>query len=77
MPLNNTGVQARTRPTTSYEDAFADELEAVYALGVHDLASVVTALNASGVRPADGTDWTEATLTAELERLGRRYDLEA
>ncbi len=72
MPLNNTGVQARTRPTTSYEDAFADELEAVYALGAHDLASVVTALNSSGVRPADGADWTEATLTAELERLGAK-----
>lgn len=72
MPLNNNGVQARTRPTTSYEDAFADELEAVYALGARDLASVVTALNSSGVRPADGADWTEATLTAELESLGAK-----
>lgn len=72
MPLNNHGVQARTRPTTNYEDAFADELEAVYARGVHDLPGVVAALNSGGVRPADGADWTEATLTAELARLGAK-----
>lgn len=76
MQLNNHGVQSRTRPTTSYEDAFADELEAVYARGVHELPAVVAALNSSGVRPADGTDWTEATFTAELARLARRHDLE-
>lgn len=72
MPLNNHGVQARTRPTTSYEEAFADELEAVYARGSHDLAGVVAAFNSSGVRPADGTDWTEATFTAELARLAEK-----
>lgn len=76
MPLNNRGVQSRTRPTTSYEDAFADELEAVYARGVHELPAIVAALNSSGVRPADGADWTEATFTTELARLARRHDLE-
>lgn len=76
MPLNNHGVQARTRPTTSYEDAFADELEAIYARGLRELPAVVAALNSSGVRPADGTDWTESTFTAELARLARPHDLE-
>lgn len=70
--LTNSGVQTRTRPTTSYCDAFADELEAVYARGVHDLAGVVAALNESGVRPATGADWTEATFTAELALLAEK-----
>lgn len=74
MPLYRQATQARTRPTTNYEDAFADELEAVYARGVHDLAGVVAALNETGVRPADGADWTVTTFTAELARLAAKED---
>ncbi|NKQ57623.1 hypothetical protein HFP15_32655 [Amycolatopsis sp. K13G38] len=69
MPLQLRPVQSRTAPPTSYENALADELEAVYGRGVHDLAGVVAALNAGGLRPADGADWTEETFTAELARL--------
>lgn len=65
-------VQSRIAATTSYEDAFADELEAIYGRGVHDLAGVVAALNETGVRPADGKDWTEDTFTRELARLGAK-----
>ncbi|GHE91086.1 hypothetical protein GCM10017786_24280 [Amycolatopsis deserti] len=54
---------------SSYENAFGDELEAIYGRGVHDLPGVVAALNSSGVRPAGGEDWTESSFTAELARL--------
>lgn len=69
MTLELTPHQARTRPPTSYEEAFADELESIYGRGVHDLPGVVAALNETGVRPAGGSDWTEETFTAELARL--------
>ena len=74
MPLNLEPVQSRFRPTTNYEDAFADELETVYGSGVHDLPGVVAALNATGVRPPDGSDWTEESFTRELARLGAKED---
>ncbi|WP_037064426.1 recombinase-like helix-turn-helix domain-containing protein [Pseudonocardia acaciae] len=61
--------QARTRPLTSYEHAFADELEAIYGRGVHDLDGLVAALNETGVRPAGGADWSAESLCAELARL--------
>lgn len=61
--------QCRNRPPTSYEDAFADELEAIYGRGIHDLASVVNALNETGVRPAGGTEWTQESFRVEIARL--------
>jgi hypothetical protein len=76
MPLELHPQQAAGRPPTSYEDAFADELAAIYGRGVHDLPGVVAALNDTGVRPAGGADWTEESFRAELARLagegGRR-----
>ncbi|WP_020658240.1 recombinase-like helix-turn-helix domain-containing protein [Amycolatopsis benzoatilytica] len=69
MPLQLRPVQSRTAPPTSYENALADELEAAYGRGVHDLAGVVSALNTGGLRPANGADWTESTFAAELARL--------
>ncbi|MEV4730027.1 recombinase-like helix-turn-helix domain-containing protein [Saccharopolyspora sp. NPDC049426] len=72
MSLNLEPVQTRLGPTTSYADAFGDELEAIYGRGVHDLPGVVAALNEAGVRPADGSDWTEQTLTGELAHLGAK-----
>ncbi|MDV6012019.1 recombinase-like helix-turn-helix domain-containing protein [Haloechinothrix sp. LS1_15] len=65
-------VQSRTAPTSNYADALADELEAIYSSGTHDLPGVVAALNASGVRPPDGREWTEATFTAQLAELGAK-----
>lgn len=70
MSLELEPFQSRSRPPTSYEDAFADELEAVYGRGIHDLAGVVAALNETGVRPASGADWSEENFRAELARLG-------
>ncbi|MBO0872817.1 MAG: hypothetical protein J2P19_05445 [Pseudonocardia sp.] len=61
--------QARSRPPSSYEQAFADELEAIYGRGVYDLDALVAALNETGARPADGADWSAASLRAELARL--------
>lgn len=72
MHLNLEPVQSRLTPATNYENAFADELEAIYGRGVHNLAGVVAALNEAGVRPPDGADWTEETFTGELARLGAK-----
>lgn len=63
--------QVRNRPPTSYEDAFADELEAVYGRGIHELDGVVDALNETGVRPAGGAEWSGESLRAELSRLAK------
>lgn len=69
MTLFHQPVQSRLDAPTSYENALADELEAVYGRGVHDLPGVVAALNESGVRPPDGRPWTEPAFVAELARL--------
>lgn len=69
MSLQLEPYQSRTRPPTSFEDAFADELEAIYGRGVHDLAGIVAALNETGVRPADGAEWTEDSFRAQLARF--------
>ncbi len=71
-PLNLEPVQSRLTPTTNYEDAFADELEAVYGRGIHELSDVVVAFNETGLRPPDGSEWTERSFTAELARLGAK-----
>lgn len=63
-------LQSADRAPTSYENALADELERVFGRGTHDLTGVVAALNETGVRPADGGDWTEDTFVTEMARLG-------
>ncbi|MCO5972234.1 recombinase-like helix-turn-helix domain-containing protein [Actinoallomurus soli] len=70
MTLRLQPVQSRQRELTSYEHALADELEAIFGRGVHDLPGLVAALNETGVRPAGGADWTEESFTAEIARLG-------
>lgn len=62
--------QSRSRPPTSYETAFAGELERVYAAGADDPAALATGLNAGGTRPPDGGEWTADSVVAELARLG-------
>jgi hypothetical protein len=66
--------QARTHTPTSYENALGDGLESVFGSGVHDLDGVVAALNAGGVRPPHGGDWTAESLRAELHRLAEGPD---
>jgi len=70
MSLRLEPVQSRHRDITSYEHALADELEAIFGRGVHDLPGLVAALNETGVRPPDGTDWTTESFTTEIARLG-------
>jgi phenylpropionate dioxygenase-like ring-hydroxylating dioxygenase large terminal subunit len=72
MSAELTPFQARTRPLTSYEEAFADELESIYGRGAHELPAVLAALNEAGVRPADGADWTADSFSAELHRLANQ-----
>ncbi|MEU6041402.1 recombinase-like helix-turn-helix domain-containing protein [Actinomadura sp. NPDC047616] len=72
MALRLEPVQARAHEPTSYEEALADELEAIFGRGVHDLPGLVAALNETGVRPADGADWTEESFRAEIARLGAK-----
>ncbi|GLY77766.1 recombinase-like helix-turn-helix domain-containing protein [Actinoallomurus iriomotensis] len=70
MTLRLQPIQSRRHELTSYENALADELEAIFGRGVHDLPGLVSALNETGVRPAGGADWTEESFTAEMARLG-------
>lgn len=72
MSLHLQPVQSRLSDTSNYADALADELEAIYGKGVHDLPGIVAALNETGIRPADGAYWTEETFTAELAELGAK-----
>jgi Recombinase-like helix-turn-helix domain len=55
----------------AYRDALGDGLERVLDRGADTLAEIVQGLNAMSVSTRDGTPWTEATLAAELDRLGR------
>jgi hypothetical protein len=70
MALRLEPTQTRRRPTTSYEHALADEIEAIFGKGVWDLAGVVAALNDTSLRLPDGAAWTEERFTAEIARLG-------
>jgi hypothetical protein len=70
MTLRQRPVQSRHRELTSYEHALADEIEAVFGSGVHNLPGLVAALNETGVRPPNGADWTAESFTAEIARLG-------
>ena len=70
MALRLEPTQSRRRPLTSYEQALADELEAIFGKGVWDLSGLVAALNETPLRLPDGADWTEETFAAEIARLG-------
>ncbi|MFB4319497.1 recombinase-like helix-turn-helix domain-containing protein [Actinomadura sp. 21ATH] len=72
MALRLRPVQSRDHEPTSYENALADELEAIFGTGVHDLPGLVAALNETGLRPADGADWTAESFAAEMARLGEK-----
>jgi hypothetical protein len=53
------------------EAALAKALFGILSKGIHDLAGIVAALNAGGVRAPDGAAaWTEASFGAEVARLG-------
>jgi hypothetical protein len=55
----------------AYRNALADGLERVLDQGTESFADVVKGLNELSACGPDGSAWTEATLAAELSRLGR------
>jgi hypothetical protein len=55
----------------AYRNALADGLERVLERGADTLPAIVSALNAASVTTKSGGAWTEDTLAAELDRLGR------
>lgn len=56
---------------TAYRDALADGIERVLERGADTLAEMVKGLNELSVFTKSGAPWSEATLAAELDRLGR------
>ena len=63
--------QARQRPPTSFEDLLGDAIERAYAQGIQDLPGLVACLNDTGPSAENGQDWTEASFTALVARLGQ------
>jgi hypothetical protein len=68
--VQNVCWQTRPAPPTAYENALGDALQAIFAEGIYDLAGIVQRLNQSGVKSPQGGVWTEASFTAEINRLG-------
>lgn len=62
--------QNRAAEPTPYENALGDGLEQVLENGAETLAQIAEGLNGANVFGPDGQAWTEASLAAELHRLG-------
>lgn len=62
--------QSRTREPTEWEMSLADAIESAFTRGHGDLPALVSALNASRVRPLGGGQWTEDTFTTLMHELG-------
>jgi hypothetical protein len=54
----------------AYELQLSTTIFGILNQKIHDLNGIVAALNNSPVRPPDGQAWTEASFSAEMERLG-------
>ncbi|MGE5146738.1 MAG: recombinase-like helix-turn-helix domain-containing protein [Candidatus Eiseniibacteriota bacterium] len=70
MSLDEFAHQTIDAPQTAYQNALADALEKIFSGGTHDLAGVIGALNAAGVRAPDGAAWTEASFRAVMAQFG-------
>lgn len=68
--IRNIEWQTRAAPPNEYENQLADALMAAFDAGVADLPALAARLNGAHVFAPNGQAWTEATLTAELKRLG-------
>lgn len=68
--IENFGWQTRAAPPSEYENRLGDALEAAFDQGATELAALATHLNQAHVPTPDGKSWTEASLAAELRRLG-------
>ncbi len=68
--------QALGRPLTDSEAAFARDLEAVFAEGIHAFADVAAALAKRGTRRPSGETglWTEDVLLQELSAVNASLD---
>lgn len=53
-----------------YARALADRLEEIFGRGIHDLGSIVAALNEEGPAPEGAERWTAEIFEAEMARLG-------
>jgi hypothetical protein len=63
--------QAGTGASSAYDSALGDALEDIFGNGIHELAGIVEALNAKGVKTPQGAVWTEENFPAMMEELGR------
>ncbi len=62
--------QAGAVQPAPYDLKLAGAIEEVFGSGRHSLPGLLDGLNDLGIAAPDGEPWTEATLVAELQRLG-------
>jgi hypothetical protein len=53
-----------------YEERLSRILFNILSKGVHDLPGIVSALNATDLRPCDAESWSEERFVSEMETLG-------
>lgn len=68
--IENLCWQTRAATPSAYETRLGDALEAAFDQGATELAALVAHLNQAQLHAPDGSQWTEASLAAELKRLG-------
>ena len=57
-------------PWYALRQNYAGAIEAAFGRGQYELADLITALNASRVRPQQGGMWTEENFTTLMHELG-------
>ena len=62
--------QTRTREPTEWESELAAAIEEAFTKGNHELDQLVTALNASRIKPRAGGAWTPEVFTNLMHELG-------
>ncbi|MGE4340572.1 MAG: recombinase-like helix-turn-helix domain-containing protein [Pigmentiphaga sp.] len=70
--LYNPCHQARSKPTTAYENMLGDAIERAFAAGIHDLEGLVGYLNRSGLPRPTGQPWTVESYPTEIARLAEQ-----
>jgi len=68
--------QSLRRPLEPAERALADALDAIFARGEHDFATVAISLQSAGIRRPSGETgpWTPQVLDDELKRINVSLD---
>ncbi len=62
--------QTRTHEPTDWETELASAIEEAFTRGHHELGQLVTALNASRIKPRAGGAWTPENFTNLMHELG-------